>query len=191
MLNFLSSGERARIVTSMLENFSDEDILKVVKNLSIQCFEIMGAYFFRKGATSFLADIIKAYVEQYDGVRFVQAYHDQESEGLRNFKFSQQSTAVFALLWGMALAKDEEKGCQDYTNYLPENICNKIWGPMILDRFTLNRTASMSVIMRVGPQMQSLAKDKKLLEHILRANIGDPKDCVERQDGGPHGMGVA
>ena len=97
---------------------------------------------------------------------------------MRGFKFSQQSTDIFKLLWRLASARDGEK----YTKCLPENLSNKIWQPIILSRTPRSLWAT------VGAQLQKLANDempekdkiegkKSLLMSIFMSNISNTKDA--------------
>lgn len=165
-LNTLRVDRRATFVAYILKKFSDKEILELVEKLSVICFDINGPGFIRNGSTNFLADIIRAYVDKHDGKGFAKAYHEEQTS-LRSFKFSSQSTAIFTLLSNMASAKSKEKACPDFTEWLPQNISNKIWFPILL-----RRTPSHSFL-KLSQKMQSLAQDGELLTSIFNSNINE------------------
>ena len=156
-LDIKPKHERERVAQYMVKKFTHESMLQAINHLSIICFDLKKALFIRKGSSSFLADVIKAYVDKYDGERFAQTYLDEGKDGLYQFEFSPQSTAVFQLLWDLAANQIGE----EYTDFLPGNISNKIWQAIILDRAP---RASLAVII---VKMQELAVDSELLKTLL------------------------
>ena len=160
---------RDKAAKNMIKRCTSEQLLLAVEHLSTICFGIKGAEFIRKGNGSFLAGLIKAYVDKNDGVQLARAYNIAGEEGLRSFKFSQPSTELFKLLWRLASARDDAH----YVDYLPGNLSNKIWQPIILAR------TRRPVLEVVKTQLQMLANNEQLLKTILKLNIGDIEPVVE------------
>jgi len=152
----------------MLENFSNEQALLAIEHLSQLCFDVHKAIFIRQGSTSFLADLIRAYVDKYDGERFVRTYHEEGREGLRHFKFSQQPTAVLYVIWYEALIRASAD--QQYIKFLPINMSNKVWQAMIMDRADLSKV-TLSELAIFSTKLQELAQDGELLNDILLSNL--------------------
>lgn len=119
--------DAAKLIVSRI---SEEVILEAITHLSKICFDLHGSAFIRAGSRSFLADILKAYVEKHDGHTLARAYYSRDVEALHNFKFSEPSRKLFQLLHKIALDTDH-KECIEY---LPSNISNKIWIPIIDNR---------------------------------------------------------
>ncbi len=175
---------REQAVKFMLDTFSNTSMLQAIEHLSQVCFDVHHALFIRRGPSSFLADILKAHIDKHDGDRFVRTYHEEGKDGLRHFKFSQQPTAVFYLLWHEASTRAYADA--QYVEYLPINISNKIWQAMILERAVMSG-ASPSSLALISKKMQELAQDSGLLKAILMSNLDiessyDKTPVVQQQE---------
>lgn len=162
-LTELSLDRRTKIIAYILKHFSDKQVLELVGRLTVICFDTAGPLFIRKGRTNFLADVIQAYVDKHDGKNFAKAWH-VEPASLKSFKFSPQSTAVFILLSEMASAKSKEMACSEFTEWLPQNISNKVWFPILLRR-------APSQSLNFSQKMQSLAHNSELLTSLFNSNL--------------------
>ena len=170
---------RERAAKRMVKQFTDESMLQAIEHLSLICFDVKKELFIRQGSNSFLADVIKTYVDKHDGALLAKACEQDVLEGIRHFKFSPQSRAVFGLLSRLA----SERGDPEYTDCLASNISNKIWQVIVLDRTP--RNSYVAVI----PRMQSLANDPQLLNAVLKFNQANElvqETSVEKQ-GVEHG----
>lgn len=169
LLDKRSQTVREATAKNIVKKFKHDEILNVIKHLSTICFDLKKAFFIRAGSGSFLAELIKAYVDKYDGRQLAHIFNSKGKDGLRDFKFSRQSTDVFKQLWQLASARETP----DYVGYLPGNLSNKIWQPIIMSR------TQRSSLGRVGGELQALAKDEELLMTILMSNIDDVRLAVD------------
>ena len=171
LLNALPKTTRIKMVTSMVKKFSDEEILDIIKNLADICFDQEGALFIRKGRSSFLADIIKTYVDRYDGQQFTDTYNGLGEVGVGDYKCSKQSAVVFQLLKRLASITATVTGNEDFVKFLPANIFNKIWIAIILERSTKNNKPSDAALRLLSDRLQQLVENTVLVEAVFTSTL--------------------
>lgn len=162
-LNRYRKSDRELAAKKMVEKYTNHEIILGIKSLSLLCFEIHGPLFIRQGDSHFLADVIRAYVDKYDGPHLAATFDKNDISSLTGFKFSQASVEVNTALWRMASDYSERQGNKDYSDFLPSNISNKIWQPIIAAR------QKVGVDLLQG--LQALASDTHLLKDIFMGNV--------------------
>ena len=166
-LNRLPKATRMNAVAVLMKKFSDKEILDLIERLSIFCFDHHGPEFIRKANSGFLIDIIRTYVDRYDGQPFTETYLTLGDEGLIGYQCSAQSAAVFSLLWALALNKVDSTGDINYVKYLPANIFNGILSVIIIENVTKHKKLSDLELILLGKKMQDLMSKEALIESFF------------------------
>ncbi len=165
-LDKLPKLDKDRAIKTMVKKLPHSQIMVAIEHLSAVCFDVKKELFIRQGSSSFLADLIKAYIDSHDGVQFAQAYLEHGEEGLIGFRFTPPSTDVLQLLWKMA--NDLNSVDVKYAEYIPTNISNKIWQPIILERALKLHTLDPT---QLCINMQRFANNSELQKAILMSNL--------------------
>ncbi len=173
--------EARKKAAQYLVGFMDPaELNEVIAHLAGQCFEARGPRFIREGAESFLGDILKAYVNKYDGPALVAAYQGRQMDG---FKFTGPSASLFQRLQAIARDKSTSKGDPNYLEYLASNLSNKLWQPIISDWLTQDldpekpTPEQLQLAGNVARNLQTFASNTQLLTNILNNNI-DPQSAA-------------
>lgn len=88
VLNGYKKEERESAAKEIVEKFTHHEIMPLIINFSFLCFDLKNYEFIRKGSSDFLAELMKAYVDKYDGVRLAEVFDRKNIRSLQEFKFS-------------------------------------------------------------------------------------------------------
>ncbi|KTC65516.1 Uncharacterised protein (plasmid) [Legionella adelaidensis] len=155
--------ERENIAKLLVESLTEQDFLLVVSHLSDVCFTVCGPLFIRQGASNFLADLIKRYVDTYDGEKIAELFNLEGPQGLGKYTFSQRTVALVNTLVTKAREKQAATGKPEYFDYLAANITNKVWQPIIANRLAPTH--------ELAKQLQQFALNKEIGHKILHQCI--------------------
>jgi hypothetical protein len=183
-LDALPKKDRQNAAQYLAGFMHPEELRKVISHLAKQCFTVRGAAFVSEGAESFLGDILKAYVNKYDGPTMVQAYLEQR---LDRYKFSEQSILLFNRLAEIAKEESIKQNDAHLRDNLPINISNKVWQPIIMDWLMQdvrpqNTTPEQQLKnTNVTKALQAVATNTELLTSIFYNNLKavDAAACSE------------
>ncbi len=162
-LNTYSKQEREFAAQDMMKKYSKHHIMQGITSLFRLFFQINGPLFTPKIFGNFLADMIRAYVDQYDGAALAAAFDKNNIFSLRTFKFSQHSVELYTALWKIANNYCVTPYDQIQVDFLPANFSNNIWQPIIYTRQSHDPDLDQG--------LKKLASNRSLQRDIFMSNI--------------------
>lgn len=129
----------------------DLEVHKAIEHLAKISFSLNGAELLAR--SSFLAEIIREYVDKYDGMRLTMTYAARRESGLKNYKFSLHSTFIFNELF--AIIESDNANEPSRVAFFARSIAINIWLPILSSR-SQNLSFSPLTSERDTPLVQSI-----------------------------------
>jgi hypothetical protein len=135
-LNKISQEERKNLARELIANRYSYDFRDMITQLSHLCFDAKGVRFIREGSSDILGDILAEYTKQLDGDK-LDISNSIESI-FSQYQADDEIAEVFQLIDGIARQKAHEHDDENYFKNLPQNICNKVYNGILVDKISSN-----------------------------------------------------